>query len=337
MFRNAGRILLASLVYIIFAAYLFWPHLKKSGREDYIFIFSASAASVGSLLLSRRWIGGFIGSFFAGALYGFGPFMLGLSRFHPSASLLVAVIPWSLLPAAYVPAGKRRPAKIAIPFLSLLPFAAIIIFFLLASYYRLFAVPIEAAMRPADLTSFIWPLAAAEQGANPVGLYHCANSILFVGLFMMLKARRFGITAILASAVVASFCPPFLNVSPVMWFSIPACFIAILAGAGFDGLVLTGFPDRKWVIAAAFLSALFSLTAFVFASGYFQIAAAPADLKTLFAFSARLHLLTVLVLLVIYFMLKSQIRLLPVRRLLISAVLLLDIFFAARYIVDSVM
>jgi hypothetical protein len=154
---------------------------------------------------------------------------------------------------------------------------------------------------------------------------------------MMIKARRIGIMAIFAVAAVASFCPAVLNVSPVIWFSIPSIVIAILAGVGMNGLVLAGYSDRRWVMAAIFLSGLFSLTAFTFASGYFQSIGVPAGFKTLFAFSARFHLLAVLVLLVIYFLLRSQIRLLIVRRLLISAALAIDIFFAARYIVDSVM
>jgi hypothetical protein len=143
--------------------------------------------------------------------------------------------------------------------------------------------------------------------------------------------------AILAAGAILAFCPPVWQVSPVMWFSIPSVVIAILAGAGFDGLVLTGYSDRRWVLAAIFLSGLFSMTAFLFAAGYFQAAVISAEFKTLFAFSARFHLLAALVLLVIYFLLRSQIRLTLVRRLLISAALAIDIFFAARYIVDSVM
>jgi hypothetical protein len=61
----------------------------------------------------------------------------------------------------------------------------------------------------------------------------------------------------------------------------------------------------------------------------------PADIKTLFVFSAKFHLLTVLALVVIFFMLQSRIRLTGVRRLLIAAALILDIFLAARYIVGS--
>jgi hypothetical protein len=339
MFKRAVSFLSASLLYVVFAVYLFWPHLKKNGYEGYIFTFSAAAASVGCLLLSRRWVANFLGSFFAGALYGFGPFMLGLAKFHPSASLLAAAVPWLFLPTAFAPAGKKRFFKVAIPVLSGLPYLAIIIFFQLASHYRLFAVPIEASIQPADLTGFIWPLAAAESGGggNPIGLYHIANAILFIGLVMMIKARRYKVMAILAAGAILAFCPPVWQVSPVMWFSIPSVVIAILAGAGFDGLVLTGYSDRRWVLAAIFLSGLFSMTAFLFAAGYFQAAVISAEFKTLFAFSARFHLLAALVLLVIYFLLRSQIRLTLVRRLLISAALAIDIFFAARYIVDSVM
>jgi hypothetical protein len=334
VFGIAGSFLLVVFVYILFAVYLFYPCLKKSGPDGLLFIFSAAIASVGAFLLSRRWTSDFLGSFFSVALYGFGPFMVALVRFHPFASLLASAVPWLFLPAVFGPPGRRHLFRIL---MGMLPFLSIIVFFQLASHYRLFPVPLRAGVRPADLTGFIWPLAAAEQELNPVGLYHIANALFFIGFVMMIKARRYKVMAALAAGAILAFCPPVLEVSPIMWFSITSVGIAILAGAGLSGLVLAGFSDKRWVLAAAFLSALFSIAAFIFASGYFQGTGVSADFSTLFAFSGRFHLLAVLVLLVIFFMLHSQIRLTLVRRLLISTALLIDIFFAAPYIANCMM
>ncbi len=339
VFGGAAGVLPAMIIYILFAFYLFYFYLGKSGTGCLLFVFSVSAASVGTFLLSRRWTADFSGSFFAGCLYGFGPFMLSLVRFHPSASLLVSSVPWLFLPAAFGPASTNRHWHLFRVLASAIPFIAVIIFFQAATHYHFFPVPIGAGVKPVDLTSFIWPLAAADSAfgeLNPIGLYHFANALLFTGLIMMIKARRYKVMAILAAGIILAFCPPVWQVSPIMWFAIPSVVIAILAGAGLDGLVLAGFSDRKWVLAAAFLSGLFSIAAFSIAMGFIPVNQnLPADIKTLFVFSAKFHLLTVLALVVIFFMLQSRIRLTGVRRLLIAAALILDIFLAARYIVGS--
>jgi hypothetical protein len=339
VFGGAAGVPAAMIVYSLFAFYLFYFYLGKSGTGCLLLVFNVSAASVGTFLLSRRWTADFSGSFFAGAMYGFGPFMLSLVRFHPSASLLASSMPWLFLPAAFGPASTKRHWHLFRILTSAIPFLAIIIFFQLASHYHFFPVPLGAGVKPVDLTSFIWPLAAAESGGlNPVGLYHFANALLFTGLIMMIKARRYKVMAILAAGIILAFCPPVWQVSPIMWFAIPSVVIAILAGGGLDGLVLAGFSDRKWVLAAAFLSGLFSIAAFWVAMGFAPANPnLPADIKTLFVFSARFHLLTALALAVIFFMLQSRIRLTVVRRLLIAAALILDIFLAARYIVGSAM
>jgi hypothetical protein len=135
----------------------------------------------------------------------------------------------------------------------------------------MFAVPINAVIAPEDLTSFRGLLAAAKQGLNPVGLYHIANALVFIGICIMIKARRYAVVAVLLAGVIPAFCPAFLQVSPIIWFAIPALGLAILAGEGFSGLVLAGFTDRRWVLSAGFLSVVFSIAAFIFAAGFQSI------------------------------------------------------------------
>jgi hypothetical protein len=324
--KKAGAFLAAGFLYTAFATFLFWPDSKIG----YIFIFSTTSAAIGVFLLSRRWIADYIGSFFAGAFYGFGPLFLSLGSFHWSVSVLAAIIPWLFLPAVFAPAAKNQKLHILRIASVFLPFFAIIIFFQLTLHFRLFAAPIRAELIPADLTAFLWPLAAAEQGFNPVGLYHIANALAFIGFFMMIKARRYKVLAVLLAGIILAFCPPIFEVSPIIWFAIATLGLAILAGEGFGGLVLAGLSDRRWVLSAGFLSILFSFTAFFFSIHHDAIV--PEEYSPLFAYSGRFHLLSALVCLVIFFMIKSGIRILTVRRLLISAALAVDICFAARFL-----
>ena len=328
--KKAGVFLAAALLYAAFATFLFWP----DSRIDYVFIFSTTTAAIGTCLLSRRWIADQIGAFFAGALYGFGPFFISLVRFHWSVNILAAMIPWLFLPSVFAPAPAGRKLLILKIALCFLPFLAIIIFFQLSSRFRLYAVPIDVMLRPIDLTSFIWPLAAAEDELNPVGLYHIAAPLFFIGLLVMLKARRYKVMAVLLIGIILAFCPSFFQISPIIWFAIPSLGFAILAGEGFGGLVLAGFVGRFWVLAAAFLSVLCSIIAFIFTAG-FQGKIFSEDFKALFAYSGRFHLLAALICVVIFFMAKDQLRLNIVRSLLISAALCIDIFLCAGYLAGS--
>ena len=88
----------AVVLYISFAIYLYQPYFHSFGKWQYLWVLNVCLASIGCNLISRRWIAGFFGSFLAGAVYGFGPYILGLSIFHPTAGFLVAVIPWSFYP-----------------------------------------------------------------------------------------------------------------------------------------------------------------------------------------------------------------------------------------------
>ncbi len=219
---------------------------------------------------------GFTGSLLAGLVYGFGPFLLGLARFHPASSLLAAGVPWLFAPAAVL---ERKQGKwLCLP-LWLLPFGVIALFFYLSAGRRLFAAPLQANVRPLDLMGCIAPLALIDRSPAVLGVYHVPIAALVLGLAMVWKARRYGILLIAAAGLVLALGRSFLDsgsvawlgVSPILWLSIPMLWCAILCGIGLEGLIEAGPADRRWVLAAAIFLGILAIVALVLAAGGFQV------------------------------------------------------------------
>jgi len=329
-----GNLLIAAIIYTAFAVYLYQPYFEGFRKVHYLFIVSIAAASAGSFLLSRRWVASFLGSFFAGAVYGFGPFMLGLANpdFHPAASVLAASIPWFFLFAAFGPKGKLRFLRIP---LALLPFLAVILFFQAASFYRLFPAPLQTKVETLDLIGLLSPLVAARSSLTLLGFYHIPLLVIFIGFTMMIKARRMGTLLIIIAGIVGGFCNAFFGVSPVLWLTVSFVCLAVIAGAGFDGLVLAGKADRKWILAACFLMLLAAVAALLLATKYFQtFAGLGSGYARLFLQSAKLYLLGFLAAGAIYIFARSELRLTALRCILLTCVLAPDIFLSAQYIID---
>ena len=93
----------AAIIYFAFTIYLYRPYFKNFSTIQYLVIANTSLAALGCYVLSRRWVAAFPGSLFAGLIYGFGPFVLWLGKFHLTAGFLAATIPWLFLPAAFGP------------------------------------------------------------------------------------------------------------------------------------------------------------------------------------------------------------------------------------------
>lgn len=339
--------LAATALYVAFAAYLYWPHAQGFAGLRWLFPFNTCAAALGCYLLSRRWVAGFTGSLLAGAVYGFSPFVLGLARFHPAAGLLAASVPWLFLPATYL---ERTRGKWLASLLLLLPFAVILLFFyLLANVftdYRLFAAPLGAKVRPADLAGFIAPLVLAKHGDAMIGLYHVPVAALVVGLVFVWKARRFNILVVPLIGLLMAFSRTFfdaaqiawLGVSPLLWLSIPLTWCAVLTGIGLQGLLEAGFADRKWIgIAAAILCALAIVTLFL-AAQYFQILFGLADgYARLFVETARMYLLGAVAAGLLFLIARQKLRVHWLRWAILAAALAIDILLGARYVIDSVL
>jgi hypothetical protein len=205
------RFALAAVVYTAFAVYLYRPYFKGFAalRLQDLIVANACLASLGCYVLSRRWMAGFAESVFAGAIYGFGPFALGLLKFHPTVGFLVAAIPWLFCPAVFGPKVKRQKSEVSprdslrrsqtskfrLPssvfcllssVLCLLPFLAIVLFFQVSARFGLYPIPIKLKLHGADLASLLAPLVAAKSNKILVGFYHVPIASLIMGFSMFL-------------------------------------------------------------------------------------------------------------------------------------------------------
>lgn len=274
-------------------------------------------------MLSRRWVGAWWASVFAGAIYGFGPLSLTLTAYHPTAGSIAAFIPWLFLPAAFHSQTRRR----WISYLSAaIPFVVIILFFNVAAYFRLFPIPVQLKLNLSDLPSLLTPLALASEGQSRIfSFYHVPIAPLLIGLSMLLAARRFGILAILCVGLVLGFCCCILHVSPIIWLVIPLLCGSILVGAGMQAVTAAGFADRMWLLGTALVMALLSLLTLKLAFTF----------NRLFTQATEMYLLGAAVVFVLYFMARLMLRLPNVRWVLLCLALAVDIFRCAQFIVDK--
>jgi len=322
-------------MYASFAVYLYQPHFKHFNRLQHLLIVNVCLASLGCFVLSRRWVSAFWGSFFAGALYGFGPFALGLAAYHPTAGFLAATIPWLFCPAAFGP--KARWRWISRP-LSALPFLAILLFFQISTYYRLFAIPTQLKLRLADLAGVLAPCVIAERSLTLVGVYQVPIAALVMGFSMLLAARRFGIMAIFAVGVILAFCGPFFNVSPIIWLTIPVLCCSVLIGAGMQGLASAGFSDRRWVLLTAVIMGILAIVTLLLATKYFQtFLGLGSRYAKLLTETAWMYILGAITVAIIFFMARAKLRIAPLRWVILCSATAVDIFLGARFIVDKIL
>jgi len=323
----------ATIVYLAAAVYLYQPQFKKFDALQYLLIVNVSLACLGSFVLSRRWVAASAGSFFAGAIYGFGSFSLGLAKYHPTAGLLAAAIPWLFCPASFIAKTKWR--WLSRP-LSALPFLAIILFFRMSEHYRLFAVPMRAKLHLADLVGLIAPLVMAQRSDTPVGFYHVPIAALLMGFAILVAARRYGIIVIFCIGTILAFCEPVYRVSPVMWLTVPLLCCSVLIGVGMQGLALVGYADRKWVLLTAAVSGALAIVTLLLATKYFQVFAGLGGYAArLLAESAKMYILGTLVAVVIFFLARAKLRVTVLRWILLCSAMAVDIFLGARFIIDK--
>jgi hypothetical protein len=351
---------LAFTVYAVFAGYLYRPYFNGFGslRMQDLFVANVCLASLGCYILSRRWVAGFAESFFAGAVYGFGPYMLGLVKFHPTGGFLAAVIPWLFCPAAFLCKGKYQSLRILLAFL---PFLAIVIFFQIAAHFGLYSIPIKLKLRAVQSTfGGLAPLVAAKRGMTLVGFYHVPIAALVMGICMFaaplkglskssilhkgkflkdLTIRRFGIVAVFVVTTILAFSDSLLQISPIIWFSISTLCCSVLIGVGMQGLISAGPSDRKPILFAAIFSGVLAIITLLLATKYFQIVAGlGAGYARLFVETAKMHLLAASVTAMLFIISRAKLRPLgTVRQILLYATMAIDIFLGARFIVDAIL
>jgi hypothetical protein len=355
--RRFGPPALALAVYAAFAVYLYRPYFQgfNSPRLQDLFVVNISLASLGCYVLSRRWIAGFTESFFAGAIYGFGPFSLGLTKFHPTAGFLFAAVPWLFYPAVFLCKGKYKPLRILLAFL---PFAVIMIFFHLAGCFGLYPVPINLKLNFSDLTSLAAPLVAAKRNKLLIGFYHVPLAGLVMGLCMFavplenlakggivqkgkflkdLVIRRSGVFVVFAVATILAFCDSFGQVSPVIWLSISTLCLSVLIGVGTHGLISAGLTDRKWILLTAIFLGVLAIATLLSATKCFQIIAGlGAGYARLLTETAKMYILGAVTVGMVFVITRAKFRLGFLRQILLCAVMAIDIFIGARFIVDTI-
>ena len=328
------QIALAGVVYAGFSFYLYQPHFKKFDQWQYLFVVNACGASLGCLLLSRRWVSSFLASFLAGAVYGFGPFMLGLSKFHATAGSLAAIVPWLFCPAAFV-GRKRRWVGLS---LSVLPFLAIMVSFQISAHFRLFPMPLQIRLGLADLAGLLAPRVAAARDLTPLGFYHVPLAALMIGLAMLLAGHRFGVLTIITLGAALAFCRPIFGVSPVMWLTLPVLCNSVMIGVGTQALVSAGGADRKWVLAGAGVSAVLAIVTLLLATKCFRIFAGLGNkVAEMFVSAATMYILGAVALAIIFLLARAKVRVQWLRQILLGSAMAVDIFFGAQFIVDTIL
>ena len=335
--RSSIGLLAAASIYVAFAVSLYQPYFKgfNALRLRDLFVVNVCLASLGCYVLSLRWVSAFAGSFFAGAVYGFGPFTLGLAKFHPTAGFLAATIPWLFCLAAF--GCKARWRWLRVP-LSALPFLAILLFFQVSKHYRLFPVPTQAKLYLTDLAGLLAPLVTAKRGMTLVGFYHIPIAALIMGFSMLLAARRFGIMTILCLGTILAFCDSFLDVSPIIWLAIAVMCCSVLAGAGMQGLICAGFADRRWVLVAAVIMGNLAIVTLLLATKYFQVfAGLGSGYAKLFTETAKMYILGMVAVAILFFMIRAKLRIAALRQILLSSAMAVDIILGARFIVDKIL
>jgi hypothetical protein len=274
---------------------------------------------------------------FAGAVYGFGPFFLGLGKYHPTASFLAAAIPLFFLPAAFLSARRRGWIGVM---LSALPFLVIFLFFQVSVHYHLFPMSKQARMYPGDLVGLLAPLVVAKRGVsqvNLVGFYHVPIALLVVGFSMLLAARRIGVIAIFVFGMVLAFCGSFFDISPMMWISLPVLCCSILVGVGLQGVVSAGDRDQEWVLTSAAVTGALAVVTLLLATKYFQtFAGLGAGYGRLFVRTAQMYLVGTVTMAIVFFVVRSRMRVHWLRLAILVGAMAIDIFFGAVFIIDQV-
>lgn len=295
--------------------------------------FNSIAAAMGCFLLSRRWVCCLSGSLLSGALFGFGPFVLGLARFHPTAGLLAASVAWLLLPASRY--GRDRwPLAIL---LCLLPVAAIALFFQLGQQWRLFAIPISAPLTPRDLAGLVAPLVMVKRTGSLVGFYHVPIAAILLGAAMTVKGRRMSFFVLFVGGAVMAGCRSVYDISPIIWMVFPMLCCSVMAGEGLSGLMLAGQKDQKWVLMVAVTEGVLAIVALLLAAKYFQVLLGlGSGYARLLVATARMFLMGAVATGLVFAIAALKLRLMWLRTAVLGLALGVDVFIGARFIIDTI-
>ena len=335
MLKNAGlpQFFIAAIGYTVFAVWLFVPSVSLLTFQTGIITLNTICAATGCYYLSRRWTNLFLCSFLSGITFGFGMFMLSLTKFHPAAGTAVAIASWSFVPAVFWPRNRFR-------FLGqifwALPFVVVIVFFHIVSRFGLFPLPIQIRFDISDLSGLILPLTLASKKSIFIGFYHVPLAAMLLGLVMFIKARRLGFLLLLAGTIVLAFSQPVFFVSPVIWLSIVTLCLSIMIATGTEALLTSGKSDGTWLLITTIATAVISMTCLLLAAKYFGFFAHLADsYANLMVFEAKMHMLTFISCSIILIIARSQSKLKWLRYILIIAACAVDILASSAIIISK--
>jgi hypothetical protein len=321
----------AVLIYVSFAAWLFWPHLGKLAGSQRVFLVTGVISASGVFVLGRRYVNSFVASFFAGVIYGFGPFASAFYCFHPFAFCVYAALPWTLIPAVFLYKtyktlkDREKTSDILSAVLSLVPFAFVIACFSLAAVpkYRLIPIPVGTFVTLKSFSALVNPVSFSIDSFS-IGFYHAPLGALAVGLILFFRTRRFWVAALFALAVFLSLYKPVLNVPPVFWLSFPVLIFSIICAEGFDAIVLAGKADANWLLLAA--------AALIFQAALNTLLFSGMNLLI----SSILSVIALVAVLLVFFVARASLAVHYVRMLAIYSTALLDVVLVTRIIIDTI-
>ncbi|MHC4131535.1 MAG: hypothetical protein ACYSSP_04320 [Planctomycetota bacterium] len=187
-----------------------------------------------------------------------------------------------------------------------------------------------------DLISVFAPLVGVEQNSTLLGFYHVPVGALVMGISMLIISRRFGIMIILILGLIPAFCSSLMNISPVLWLTIPVLCCSVLIGEGIRGLAAASYTDRKWIFITGMIMILLSMAALVFATRYFQEFAGFGDkYAMLFVDTARMYILGAAAVSILFFMIRAKVRLYWLRLAILCSAMSVDIYLSSQMLVDK--
>ncbi|MCI0498504.1 MAG: hypothetical protein L0Y36_02330 [Planctomycetales bacterium] len=322
----------ALLLYAFFSIYLFRPYMSRFSTAHSLYdVLNPAAAALGAYFLSKRWVYHWTPSLFAGAAYGFGPFGLGFTAFHPLAGLSWMMVPWLLLPAVYWRRGKE-PDMVRLcgrAMFSLLPFAWIILVFWISAkpwFGPVSILPQNTALTLRDFMGLIFPL--HEAGKHLIfGLYHASLAMALMGVFVFAKLQRIALLIPIAVGLMLAFWEPVFQVSPAVWAAFPILFLSVLCGLGFETLMTAGKPDSKWIAVCAGFAT--GLAAFFGGLSIRIILVSPE----VFKLTALMYGAAAAALWFLFFFARAGLRWPWMRWVFLTAAAGIDLFFSACYFV----